>query len=281
MDNDETVNNSDRMQPYDGGKIMKEKDLLLVQIEEDICTLVINRPEKRNVVNPEILSRIGETLREISEDGQIRVVVLRGAGEQAFSAGYDIPRLYKSEDFSIDDPVEEAMSSIESCAVPVIAMIYGYCIGASCGLAIACDLRLAADNARMGITVAKLGVVYPPSATMRLINIVGVSAAKELLYTGRLVDAEKAGEIRMVDQVVPSEDLFAVTYDLARKIADNSPQSVRSTKRIISKLLAGQALSPQAREEFLLIRKQIVDSDDFKEGQKAFAEKRQPRFRGK
>ena len=281
MDNDETVNNSDRMQPYDGGKIMKEKDLLLVQIEEDICTLVINRPEKRNVVNPEILSRIGETLREISEDGQIRVVVLRGAGEKAFSAGYDIPRLYKSEDFGIDDPVEDAMSSIESCAVPVIAMIHGYCIGASCGLAIACDLRLAADSVRMGITVAKLGVVFPPSSTMRLINIVGVSAAKELLYTGRLVDAEKAREIRMVDQVVPSKDLFAVTYDLAREVADNSPQSVRSTKRIISKLLASQALSPQVREEFLVMRKQIVDSDDFKEGQKAFAEKRQPRFRGK
>jgi len=260
---------------------MKEKDLLLVQIEGDICTLVINRPEKRNVVNPEILSRISEILREISEDGQIRVVVLRGAGEQAFSAGYDISRLYKSEDFRTDDPVEVVMSSIESCAVPVIAMIHGYCIGASCGLAIACDLRLAADSARFGITVAKLGVVFPPSSTMRLINIIGVSAAKELLYTGRLVDAERAREIRMVDQVVPSEDLSAVTYNLAREIADNSPQSVRSTKRIISKLLAGQALSPQAGEEFLVMRQQIVDSDDLKEGRKAFAEKRQPRFNGK
>ena len=260
---------------------MKEKDLLLVQIEEDICTLVINRPEKRNVVNPEILSRLSETLREISEDGQVRVVVLRGAGEKAFSAGYDIPQLYKSEDFGFDDPVEDAMSSIESCAVPVIAMIHGYCIGAACGLAITCDLRLAAESARMGITAAKLGVVYPPSSTMRLINIVGVSAAKELLYTGRLVDAEKARDIRMVDRVVPSKDLSTVTYDLAREIADNSPQSVRGTKRIISKLLANQALSPQAREEFLVMRKQIVESDDFKEGQKAFAEKRRPRFRGK
>lgn len=260
---------------------MNEKDLLLVQIEGDICTLVINQPEKRNVVNPEILSRISETLREISEDGQIRVVVLRGAGEQAFSAGYDISRLYKPEDFSTDDPVEVVMSSIESCAVPVIAMIHGYCIGASCGLAIACDLRLAADSARFGITVAKIGVVFPPSATMRLINIVGVSAAKELLYTGRLVDAERAREIRMVDQVVPSEDLSAVTYNLAWEIADNSPQSVTSTKSIISKLLAGQAVSPQTREEFLVMRKQLEDSDDFKEGRKAFAERRKPRFRGK
>ena len=260
---------------------MKGKDLLLVQMEEDICTLVINRPEKRNVVNPEILSRISETLREIREDGKIRVVVLRGAGEKAFSAGYDIPQLYKSEDFGIDDPVEDAMSSIESCAVPVIAMIHGYCIGASCGLAVTCDLRVAATSARMGITVAKIGAVYPPGSTMRLINIVGVSAAKELLYTGRLVDAARAREIRMVDQVVPSEDLSAVTYSLAREIADNSPQSVRNTKRTISKLLAGQPLSPQAREEILALRKQIADSDDFKEGQKAFAERRKPRFTGK
>ncbi len=260
---------------------MNEKDLLLVQIEEDICTLVINQPEKRNVVNPEILSRISETLRKINEDGQVRVVVLRGAGEQAFSAGYDIPRLYKSEDFGIDDPVESAMSSIESCAVPIIAMIHGYCIGASCGLAITCDLRVAAASARMGITVAKLGAVFPPSSTRRLINIVGVSAAKEILYTGRLVDAERAREIRMVDHVVPSEDLVAVTYKLAREIADNSPQSVRNTKSIISKLLASQALSPQAKEEFLALRKQIVDSYDFKEGRKAFAEKRKPRFMGK
>lgn len=260
---------------------MKEKDLLLVQVKEDICTLVINRPEKRNAVNPEILSRISKTLREISEDEQIRVVVLRGAGEQAFSAGYDISRLYKPEDFSTNDPVEVVMSSIESCSVPVIAMIYGYCIGASCGLAIACDLRLAADSARFGITAAKIGVVFPPNVTMRLINIVGVSAAKELLYTGRLIDAERARKIRMVDQVVPTEDLSAVTYNLTREIADNSPQSVRSTKRIISKLLASQALSPQTREEFLVMRKQLEDSDDFKEGQKAFAEKHKPSFRGK
>jgi len=265
----------------DGGEVTKENDLLLVRIETGVCTLIINRPEKRNILNPEIFSRISETLRAISEDRQIRVAILRGVGEQAFSAGYEISRLSSSDDSAIDDPLEDVMVAIENCTVPVIAMIFGYCIGGACGLATACDLRIAADNARLGVTAAKLGLVYPPSAIIRLINLVGVSAAKELLYTGRLIDAEKAREIKMVDQVVPSEDLATVTYSLAREIADNSPISVRGTKSVISKLLTHLVLNPDVREDYMAFQKQIVDSEDFKEGQKAFTEKRKPRFKGK
>ena len=265
----------------DGGEVTKANDLLLVEIEAGVYTLIINQPEKRNMLNPEIFSRISETLQAISEDRQIRVAVLRGAGEQAFSAGYEISRIRSSDDSVTDDPLEEVMLAIESCTIPVIAMIYGYCIGAGCGLATACDLRLAADNARLGVTAAKLGVVYPPSATIQLINLIGISAAKELLYTGRLIDAEKAREIKMVNQVVPSDDLANVTYNLAREIVDNSPLSVTGIKSIISKIQTYQALSPQVREEFKVLQKQAANSDDLKEGQKAFAEKRKPRFRGK
>jgi len=211
----------------------------------------------------------------------MRVAVLRGAGERAFSAGFEISLLDNSDDSAIDDPLEDVMQAIEKCTIPVIAMIYGYCIGAGCGLATACDLRLAADNTLLGVTAAKLGVVYPPGATIQLINVVGLSAAKELLYTGRLIDAEKAKEIKMVDQVVPSGDLATVTYNLAREIAINSPLSVRGAKNIISKIHTYQALSPQVREEFNALKKQAADSEDLKEGQKAFAEKRKPRFSGK
>lgn len=265
----------------DGGEVTKENDLLLVEVEAGVCTLIINRPEKRNILNPEIFSRISETLRAISEDRQIRVAILRGAGEQAFSAGYDISQLSSLDDSAIDDPLEDVMLTIENCTIPVIAMIFGYCIGGACGLATACDLRLAADNARLGVTTAKLGLVYPPSAIIRLINLVGVSAAKELLYTGRLIDAEKARDMKLIDQVVPSEDLANATYNLAREIADNSPISVRGTKSVISKLLTHQVLSPEVREEYMALQEQIADSQDFKEGQKAFAEKRKPRFSGK
>jgi enoyl-CoA hydratase len=259
---------------------MPEQDLLLVHQEDGICTLTINRPQKRNILTRETFTRLGDALRSAGEDSKTRVVVLRGAGEKAFSAGYDISRLSISEVADDKDPMEDLMLAVERCAVPVIAMIYGYCIGAGCGLAVACDLRLAAADARLGITAAKIGVVYPPSATLRLLNLVGVAAAKELLYTGRLVDAGRAREIGLVDRVVPADRLAAVTYGLAREIADNSPLSVRGSKTIISRLLDYRSLNSQVREEFLALQKQAEDSRDFEEGAKAFSEKRKPVFRG-
>jgi len=259
----------------------KEKDVLLVSQDEGICTLTINRPEKRNALTLELYSRLTEALQSVSEDEQVRVVVLRGAGEQAFSAGHEISRLHSSEDSETRDPLECVILAIEACPVPVIAMIYGYCIAAGCGLAVACDLRLAADNARFGVTAARLGVVYPASALRRFINVVGVSATKELLYTGRLIDAKRAAEIRLVDQVVPADRLATVTYNLAREIADNSPLSVRGTKGIISRLLSYQAVSPRTEKEFLAWQKQAANSEDLREGQRAFAEKRKPLFKGK
>ena len=259
---------------------MKENNLLLVNTEDGICTLTINRPEKRNALSREIYTQLTEIFHLISEDRQTRVVILRGAGEQAFSAGYDISRLDNIEDFDTEDPLEEVILAIENCTVPVIAMIYGYCIAGGCALAIACDLRLAADNARLGVTAAKLGVIYPPSAMIRLINVVGISATKELLYTGRLIDVEKAKEIRMVDHVVPADKLAAVTYDMAREIADNSTLSVRGIKNMITKVLGFQALSHEARAEFLALQKQSTESQDLKKGQRAFAKKRKPDFKG-
>ena len=258
---------------------MSDRDLLLVNKKDGICTLTINRPQKRNSLTPEAFARLDEELRSAGEDGQTRVIVLRGAGEKAFSAGFDISRLSAVGDYDDKDPLEDAILSIERCAAPVIAMIHGYCIGAGCGLATACDLRVAADNARFGITAAKMGMVYPPGATLRLINLVGVAAAKELLYTGALVEAGKAGEIGLVDRVVPADLLHTVAYDLAREIADNSPLSVRGNKRIIS-LLLEQRSKPQLRQEFLALRKQAAGSLDVQEGARAFSEKRKPVFRG-
>jgi len=253
---------------------------LLVSNEAGICTLTINRPEKRNALTPDILAGLRAALRSAGEDGETMVVVLRGAGEKAFSAGYDISRLDSPGDVATGDPMEDLILAVENTAVPVIAMIYGYCIGAGCGLAVACDLRLAADNASLGITAARLGVVYPPSALRSLIDLVGVSAAKEILYTGRLIDAGRAADIRLVDRVVPADDLAAVTYDLAREIAANSPFSVRGTKKIITKLLDSRSAS-QARQEFIALQKQAAASPDLEEGRKAFLEKRKPVFRKK
>ena len=232
------------------------------------------------MLTPETFLRLSDVLGSVGGDGQTRVVILRGAGEKAFSSGYDILSLTKTEAADIKDPLEDVILAIEECAVPVIAMIYGYCVGAGCGLSMACDLRLAADSARLGITAAKIGMIYPPSATLRLINLVGVAAAKELLYTGRLINAGRAREIGLVDQVVPADRLAKDTYDLAREIAGNSPLSVRGNKKIVAKLLENRPLQSQVQEEFIALQKQAAASQDLVEGTKAFSEKRKPVFRG-
>lgn len=259
---------------------MKEQDVLLVKKENGVCTLTINLTQKHNILTRETFTKLSSTLRSVGGDGNSRVVILRGAGEKAFSAGYDISRLTSVENADNEDPLEDVIMAIESCSIPVIAMIYGYCVGAGCGLALACDLRLAADNAQLGITAARLGAIYPPSAMLRLINLVGIAAAKEMLYTGSTYDARKAREIGLVNQVVMKDHLAKTTYDLACEIADNSPLSVRGSKKIISRLINYRSPNPEARVEFLSLQKQASESHDLKEGLRAFCEKRKPLFKG-
>jgi enoyl-CoA hydratase/carnithine racemase len=261
-----------------GGRTTKEREPLLVSQKDGICTLTINRPEKRNALTPEILDRLYKALKLASEDRETMVVVLRGAGDKAFSAGFDVSLLEVPAAGGNSDPMADMIQAIENTAVPVIAMIHGYCIGGGCGLAVACDFRLADSHARLGITAAKLGIVFPPSVLQRLINVVGVPAAKDLLLTARLIDAEEAGRIRLVDHVVPAEKLASVTYDLARQIAANSTLSVRGTKKLINKLL-GSRSTKQAWQLFIDLQKQVAVSPDYEEGKKAFLEKRKPTFK--
>lgn len=260
------------------------EELLLVQKEGNICTLTINRPEKRNALTPEILLQLGDTLNSLKEEDEIRVVVIRGTGEQSFSSGYDISRIRSGETQETGprrNPLEYGMASILAFPYPVIAMIYGYAVGAGFELAVTCDLRLAADTARLGITPAKLGIVYGHTGVRKILNLVGVAQTKELFYTGRLIDAQRAREIGLVDHVVPAQELASATYDLAREITENAPLSVRGTKITISKILNYQTLSPEDEAELRELQAQAMRSEDLKEGQKAFMEKRKPRFIGR
>lgn len=260
------------------------EELLLVQKEGNICTLTINRPEKRNALTPEILLQLGDTLNSLKEEDEIRVVVIRGTGEQSFSSGYDISRIGSGgtqETGPRRNPLEYGMASILAFPYPVIAMIYGYAVGAGFELAVTCDLRLAADTARLGITPAKLGIVYGHTGVRKILNLVGVAQTKELFYTGRLIDAQRAREIGLVDHVVPAQELASATYDLAREITENAPLSVRGTKITISKILNYQTLSPEDEAELRELQAQAMRSEDLKEGQKAFMEKRKPRFIGR
>lgn len=259
------------------------EELLLVQKEGRVCTLTINRPEKRNSLNPEVFTRLGDTLNSLKEEGEIRAVVLRGAGEQSFSSGYDIGRVPSSRSEATSPgqtPLEYGMNSILDYPYPVIAMIYGYAVGAGLELAVTCDLRIATDTAKLGVTPAKLGIFYHPDGVRKFLNLVGIAHTKELFYTGRLIDAQRAKEIGLVDNIVPTGELASATYKLANEIAENAPLTVSGVKFTISRLLSYQKLSAEDEAELQRLRTQATLSDDLKEGQKAFSEKRKPKFTG-
>ena len=257
------------------------QEVLLMEKDGGVCTLSINRPERRNALSLELLYRLGDAFNALKTDRDVRVVVLRGAGEKAFSSGMDLQDVDEVKVAEEDNPINYAMQSVISYPCPVIAMIYGAAMGAGCDLAVSCDLRVAADTAVMGINPVRIGRVYPPAGVQRLINVVGLSQAKELFFTGRFIDAQRAKEIGLVDHVVVAEELPSFTYALAREIADNAPLAVSTTKTIFTRLLKHQRLSPEDEDEILALIDIVERSEDAREGRLAFIEKRKPRFVGK
>lgn len=254
-------------------------DVLLSEAKDYILTLSINRPEKRNSLNAAVLRRLGETFSSLKADGKIRVVVLRGAGEQAFSAGVDLRSDSGEEDLGM--LLGKATDSIVNCPCPVIAMIYRYAVGAGCDISATCDFRIADDSARMGINPVKLGLIYSPKSIQRFVNLIGVAATKELFLTGRFLTVQRAKEMGLVNQVVPADALPETVYSLAREVAENAPLAVAGTKFVISKLSHDQKLTPETEAEMQAVVDACQRSDDIKEGMRAFGEKRKPVFKGR
>ena len=264
-----------------------DSDILLIEKKENMATLTLNRPGKRNSLSPDLLIKIYLTLSDMSKDDQVRVVIIRGVGDRAFSSGYDIASIPTEispevqEQLKDKNPLELGISSVIDYPYPVIAMLNGYAFGAGCELALSCDIRIGADDIRMGMPPAKLGVVYFPDGLLRFIQVIGLSATKELFFSGRYYEAQRVKELGLVDYMVPRSELESFTYGLAEEIAGNAPLSLKGTKRILNLLMRTGGLDKEGLQESEELIFKAFKSEDLKEGQTAFLEKRKPNFVGR
>jgi len=205
---------------------------------DSICTVKINRPEKLNAMNMDVAKELIKTFENLGNDDSVKVIILTGEGEKAFSAGADIEYMSK---ISPDESVEYAKlgqlltSTVELVKQPTIAAVNGFALGGGCELAMSCDIRIAADTAKMGQPEVTIGIPPGWGGTQRLLRIVGIAKAKELVYTGRMVKADEAKEIGLVNQVVPLASLQEEAIKLAQKIAENSAMGVQMSKVAINK----------------------------------------------
>ncbi|MGC5050297.1 enoyl-CoA hydratase/isomerase family protein [Micromonospora sp. DT48] len=242
---------------------------LVVEVAGAVATVVIRNPGRRNAMTPAMWRRLPVLLDGLEVDPAIRVVVLTGA-DGTFCAGADLgdlDELLAAGDGSIAVAAEERLATF---AKPTVAAIQGACVGGGCQLAVACDLRIAAADARFGVPPARLGLVYPAPTTLRLSRLVGPSAAKHLLFTGELIDAERAMRIGLADEVLPGDELAARVATLTGTIAERSQLSVAAAKEIVD----GRA--DEARMTWW--HGQVRASGEAREGVAAFHERRAPRF---
>lgn len=246
-----------------------------------IATITLNRPEKRNALTVPMLEAFHAAVKDVTESPDVRVLILAGAGK-AFCAGLDLKEmgLARRPDGSVEYPeIEGALHELERCPVPTIAMMQGDAIAGGLELALHCDLRVAGASARMGMPLAKIGLVVPYPLTQKLLDTVGTVKTKEMLFTGALLDAESALRAGLVTRVVPDADLAAATRALAADIAANAPLSLRTMKAAINEAngFRNTRPSPELAAQAAATRR----SEDLQEGLRAVFEKRRAVFHGR
>lgn len=256
-----------------------------VRLERDgaVAYLVLDNPARHNALNAAMWAAIPVCMREAEADPEIRVIVLKGAGGKAFSAGADISEFdsARTGDAARDyDALNHAaFEALLGAAKPTIAMIGGFCLGGGFGIAACCDLRLADDTAQFSIPAARLGLGYHPRWIKPLLALAPAPRIKELLFTGWRFSAAEALTMGLVNRVVPPADLDTATRALARAIAENAPLTVKAAKAAIDAMAAGTGEADMKRLEAMIAA--CFASDDYAEGRQAFAEKRKPQFRGR
>lgn len=253
---------------------------LLLEIEDQIALLTVNRPKALNSINLATMNEMSQALAALQDDPQVKVIILTGAGEKAFVAGGDIAAMQPLgplEARKVALKAQQLFNNIEDCSKVVIGAINGYALGGGCELAMACDIRIASDNAMFGQPEIKLGIIPGWAGTQRLPRLIGKGKAKELMFTGEMVSAEEAVRLGLANQVVPQSELLDAARKMARKIAAKSQAAIRLIKEAVD-----NGMEMESRKAFIYEAELFglcFATEDQKEGMGAFLEKRQPEWK--
>jgi enoyl-CoA hydratase/carnithine racemase len=255
-------------------------DHLLVERRGEVAVVVLNKIDSHNAISIDMYRDLPGIVRDLDADKGVKVVVFRGAGQKAFASGADISEFERERGNAAaarnyNEHVAAAERAIEGMAKPTIAMIHGYCIGGGAGLALSCDIRFADTRGRFAITPSKLGLVYSLESSKRVVDLAGPSRAKWILMSGQQIQAERALQLGLFDEVYPVEELETATFEFAELLTTRAQVSVRAGKAMVRRVVTGQVADD---EETTAIRNDSFDTDDYAEGVRSFLEKRAPRF---
>jgi enoyl-CoA hydratase len=265
-------------------QLQLQTDKMLAHVEDGVGWITFNQPKKRNAVSFAMWQAIPEIISDFASSDDVRVVVMRGAGDKAFVAGADISEFEEVRNTPEQVVIYENATSAANTALrtldkPLIAMIRGFCIGGGMAIALSADLRITADDGQFGVPAAKLGLGYGYGGIKDLMNIVGPSFAKEIFFTGSRFNAKDAETMGLVNRVVPVKELESSVTTLAKTIADNAPMTVKVVKAAVNE----GTKNPDERdlESVASMVEACFNSEDYKEGRRAFMEKRKPQFQGR
>jgi len=257
-------------------------ELILVERDGAIATVVLNRPHKLNALTRAMWGELGDTVWALSQDAGIRCIILRGAGEKAFSPGNDIAefetqRASKAQAIEYGKVMHATADKLANCPTPIVAQIHGICVGGGLEIAALADLRICGQSSRFGAPIKNLGLVMAYAEMAPLVRLVGRAVALEILLEGRVFDAAEAKDKGLVTRIVPDDQVAAEAWAAAERIADGAPLVARWHKKFAKRLAEGGMLTPQESDECF----DCFDTEDFRIGYSAFLAKRKPGFVGR